>query len=112
MHDNFSNDPPPASIQPLAFCLPLQELNVLVNGSIKVPAILNTGSQIIVIWHGIIQALGVPINYQRLIEMEGANGATNWIVGCAKDLPLQVGNVMVKVHVHVIEHMSFGLLLG
>ena len=44
--------------------------------------------------------------------MEGANSATNWTVGCTKDLPLQVGDVMVKVHTHVIEQASFGLLLG
>jgi predicted aspartyl protease len=90
----------------------LQELDVLVNGSIKVPAILDTGLQIVVIRHDIVQALGVPINYQRLIEIEGANGATNWMVGCAEDLPLQVSNVTVKVHAHVVEHASFGLLLG
>jgi hypothetical protein len=112
VHDDFSDDLLPASIQPPAFCLLLQELNVLVNRSIKVPTILDTSLQIIVIWHDIVQALGVPINYQWLIKMEGANGTTNWMVGCAKDLPLQVGNVMVKVHMHVIKHMSFGLLLG
>jgi hypothetical protein len=44
--------------------------------------------------------------------MEGANGTTNWMVGCAEDLPLQVSDMMVKVHAHVIKHMSFGLLLG
>jgi hypothetical protein len=112
MHDDFSNNPLPTSIQPPAFCLPLQELDVLINGSIKVPAILDTSLQIIVIQHNIVQALRVPINYQQLIEMEGANGATNWMVGCAEDLPLQVSNMMVKVYMHVIEHASFGLLLG
>ena len=54
----------------------------------------------------------MPINYQRLIEMEGANGATNWTVGCAENLPLQVGNMVVKVHTHIVEHATFGLLLG
>jgi hypothetical protein len=112
MHDDFSDNLPPASIQPPAFCLPLQELDILVNGSIKVPTILNTGSQIVIIWHDIVQALSVPINYQWLIEMEGANSTTNWMVGCAKNLPLQVGNMMVKVHMHVVKHASFGLLLG
>ena len=77
MHDDPSDNPPPACVQPPAFCLPLQELDVLINESIRVPAILDTGSQIVVIQHNIVQALGVPINYQRLIEMEGANGATN-----------------------------------
>jgi hypothetical protein len=106
------NDLPPTSIQLPAFCLPLQELNILVNGSIKVPTILDTGLQIVVIWHDIIQALGVPINYQQLIEMEGVNGATNWMVGCTENLPLQVSDVVVKVYAHVVKHVSFSLLLG
>ena len=105
-HQLLTNDRPPA------FCLPLQELNVLINGSVKIPAILDTGSQIVVIRHDIVQSLGIPINHHRLIEMEGANGATNWTVGCAENLSLQIGDVSVKVHAHIVEHASFGLLLG
>ena len=112
VHEDFSNDPPPTNSQPPAFCLPLQELDVLVNSSIKVSIILDTGSQIAVIRHDIIQALSVAINYQRLIEIEGANGATNWTIGCTEDLPLQVGDITFKVHMHIVEHTSFGLLLG
>ena len=112
VHEDFSDDPPPANSQPSAFCLPLQELNVLVNSSIQVSAILDTGSQIVIIWHNIVQALSVAINYQCLIEMEGANSTTNWTIGCTENLPLQVGDVTFKVHTHVVEHVSFGLLLG
>ena len=63
--------------QPPTFCLPLQELDILVNSSIKVLAILDTGLQIIIIWLNIVQSLGVKINHQCLIEMEGVNGTTN-----------------------------------
>jgi hypothetical protein len=115
IHNVTFNNFPHQSVniaQPSTFCLPLQKIDVLVNATIQVPAILNTGLQIVVIWHDIVQSLGVPVNYQQLIEMEGANSTTNWTVGCAKDLTLQVGNVLFKVHMHVIEHMSFGLLLG
>jgi len=112
VHDDFSDDPPLSDDCSLEFCLPLLELDALVNTSIKTPAILDTGSQIVVIWRDIVQSLRVPINNQRLIEMEGANSATNWTVGCAKNLPLQVGDVTIKVHMHVVKHASFSLLLG
>jgi len=98
--------------QPPTFCLPLQEIDVLVNGSVKIPAILDTGSQINVIRYDLVQSLRACINFQRLIEMEGANGATNWTVGCAKNLTLQVGNMSLKIHVHIVEHASFKILLG
>ena len=49
--------------QPPAFCLPLQEIDVLVNSSIKIPAILDTGSQINVIRYDLVQLLGACINF-------------------------------------------------
>jgi len=108
-----NNDTPnyPPSLLPTDLCLPLQELNVLVSGSIKTPAIFNTGSQIVVIRLDLVQSLGVYINTQQLIEMEGVNSATNWTVGCAENLTLQVGDVPFKIHAHVVKHASFGLLL-
>jgi len=44
--------------------------------------------------------------------MEGANGATNWMVGCAENLSLQVGDVPFKIHAHVVENTSFSILFG
>jgi len=44
--------------------------------------------------------------------MEGANGSTNWTLGCAKNLPMHIRGVTFKVHAHVIEHTPFRLLLG
>jgi len=111
VRDDDSPDYP--SNQPTAaLCLPLQEFDVLVGGSIKIPAIFNTSLQIVVIRQDVIQSLRVYINAQQLIEMEGANGATNWTVGCAENLTLQVGDVSFKIHAHVVENASFGLLLG
>ena len=111
VQDDTSDDLFPGP-QPPAFCLPLQELDVLVGRITKVPAIFDTGSQIVVIRQDIVESLGIRVNTQRLIEMEGENGATNWTVGCAENLTLQVGDVQSKIHAHVVEHASFGLLLG
>jgi len=43
--------------------------------------------------------------------MEGVNGTTNWMVGCAESLTMQVGNVSINVHTHIIENANFSLLL-
>jgi len=59
-----------------------------------------------------VQSLGARINSQQLIEMEGANGATNWTVGCTENLTLQVGDVSIKIHTHIVKHTSFKILLG
>ena len=112
VHEELCDHQPAAIAHPSTFCLPLQEIDILINSSLKVPAILDTSSQITVIRCDIAQSLGLHINNQRLIEMEGANGTTNWTVGCAKNLILQVGDVSFTAHAHVIEHASFELLLG
>ena len=112
VHDNFSDDLLLANDCPPAYCLPLQELDVLVSNSINVPAIYNTSSQIIVIRKDIVQLLGIHINTQQLIEMEGANSTTNWTVGCTKNLSLQVGDVLFKIHAHVVKNASFSILFS
>jgi len=112
VHDNLSDDLPLANNCPPVFCLPLQELDVLVGNSINVPVIYDTGSQIVVIRKDIVQSLSIHINTQQLIKMEGANSATNWTIGCAENLSLQVGDVLFKIHAHVVENASFGILFG
>jgi len=112
VHNDFSDDHLLANDCPPAYCLPLQELNVLVGNSINVPAIYNTGSQIVVIRKDIIQSLSIHINTQQLIKIEGANSTTNWMVGCAENLSLQVGDVPFKIHAHVVKNAFFGILFG
>jgi len=43
--------------------------------------------------------------------MEGANGTTNWMVGCAESLTMQVGDMSFNVHAHIIKNTKFNLLL-
>jgi hypothetical protein len=44
--------------------------------------------------------------------MEGANSATNWTVGCAENLTLQVSKVYLRIHMHIVKCALFSLLLG
>ena len=76
------------------------------------PALLDSGSQIVVIRKDLAQELNTHINARLRIEMEGANGSTNWTLGCVEHLPMRVGGVSFNLHAHVIEHAPFRLLLG
>jgi hypothetical protein len=40
-------------------------------------SVLDTGSQIVVIWHDLAQAIGAHINTSRGVELEGANGVVS-----------------------------------
>jgi hypothetical protein len=83
----------------------------MVNNDIRIMAILDTGSYIIVLWQDLIYAFSIPINNRCTIEMEGKNDAINWTVGCVEFLTMQVGNMPFKVHTHIIEKANFSLLL-
>jgi hypothetical protein len=94
------------------YSLPLLKIDVALKGSIVEPAVLDPGSQIIVIRKDLAQEVNMCVNPSQWLKMEGANGTTNWTVGCTEYLDLQVGNVPLKVHVHIVEKAPFCLLLG
>jgi hypothetical protein len=54
----------------------------------------------------------MQINPNLQIQMEGANSATNWTLGCAENLLMQIGDVPFHLHTHVVECTPFCLLLG
>ena len=120
LHKELENEdtPLPFSVLQLsawrepAFSLPLQEIDISLGINLLEPGVLDPGSQIVVIQHDLAQELGARINTGRLLEMEGANGATNWTLGCAEYLTMQVGDVPFKIHAHVIKDAPFCLLLG
>jgi len=109
----FPLTPPPltANLEPV-HSLPLLEIEVLVGNLSTEHRILDPGSQIVVIRRDLAKEVGTCINMQHHIKMEAANGGTNWTVGCAEYLTMQVGGVPFKIHAHVVEDAPFKLLLG
>jgi len=95
-----------------AYSLPLQEINVAFGNGSAEPGLLDPGSQIVVIRKDLTQELNAHINAGLQIEMEGANSATNWTLGCAENIPMHIGGVSFKLHAHVVECAPFWLLLG
>jgi len=94
------------------YSLPLQEIDVAFGNGSAEPGLLDPGSQIVVICKDLAQELNTHINAGLRIEMEGANSATNWTLGCAENIPMRIGGVSFKLHAHVVERAPFRLLLG
>ena len=95
-----------------ACLLPLREIDILVGGKVSEPSVLDSGSQIIVIQKNLALEVGATINADQLLQLEGANGATNWTLGCAEHLPMSLGGIYFTMHAHVVECAPFHLLLG
>ncbi|HEX4714522.1 MAG TPA: retropepsin-like aspartic protease, partial [Ktedonobacteraceae bacterium] len=94
------------------YSLPLQEIDILVGGHSTVAGVIDPGSQIVAIRKDLADEVTAGINPGVRLEMEGANGATNWTLGCAEHLAMQVGDIPFTLHAHVVEHAPFRLLLG
>jgi hypothetical protein len=102
-----SSGPP---IEP-AYSLPLQEIDVLVGGLSMEAGIIDPGLQIVAIRKDLADEVTACIGTGICLEMEGTNSATNWTLGCAENLQMQVSNVPFKVHAHIVQNMPFCLLL-
>ena len=94
------------------YSLPLQEVDIALSSGITEPSLLDQGSQIVIIRQDLAQEINTQINPTLRIQMEGANSTTNWTLGCAENLPMQVGNIPFHLHAHIIECAPFCLLLG
>ncbi|KAN0119068.1 hypothetical protein V8E52_004515, partial [Russula decolorans] len=95
-----------------AYPLPLHEINIVINNKVTEAGVIDPGSQIIVMREDLAHEVGATINADRLLQMEGANGATNWTLGCAEYLPMCIRDISFTVHAHVVERAPFRLLLG
>jgi hypothetical protein len=104
--------PMPSILHKPKYLLPLLKIDITLSRSISEPTVLNPGLQIIIIWRDLAQEVNMCINSSQHLEMEGANSIMNWTLGCAEYLSIQVRNVPLKVHAHVVEKAPFHLLLG
>jgi hypothetical protein len=118
--ETSSATPPPVTAMALIllcqpkYSLPLREIDVLVNGLVTDAGVLDNGSQIVVIQKDLAQESQIlmMINLELRMEMKVATGSTNWTLGCAKFLPMRIGNIDFKIHAQVVEHAPFRLLCG
>ncbi|KAI9451352.1 hypothetical protein F5148DRAFT_956957, partial [Russula earlei] len=69
----------------------LQEVDITFNQDISEPGAIDPGSQIVVIRQDLACKIKAHINYSQHLAMESANELTSWTVGCAENLPTQIG---------------------
>lgn len=94
------------------YSLPLREVEMELNGKIRVAGILDSGSQITLMTKRIWEATRAPLNPGRRMPMQDANGGLKSTMGVVENLAITVGDVTTRAHVHVVENAPFDLLIG
>ena len=84
------------------FAKPLQELKVIVNGKKEELALLDGGSEIVLIREDLWKEVGASVNVKRRIMMEAANGLTSELPGCVEMLEIDVEGLKMWVHAFIV----------
>ena len=91
---------------------PLRELKVVVNGIKEEFRLLDGGSEIVIMREYLWKEVKVPVNMNRKMRMEAANGSTSELPGCAEMLEIDVNGLKTWVHAFIVPAVLYQLLLG
>lgn len=100
---------PPLQIE---HATPLRELRVLLNGVHSELALLDEGSEIVVIREDIWRKTNAPRNQQIRMKMQTANGGAQEMGGCVEMLEIEVEGIKSWAHAYVVPDAPYRLLLG
>ena len=93
--------------------VPLREVEAVINDKLLERAVLDDGSQIILIREDLwVELENCPLNKREQIDMEVATGCTTKTLGLVENLAVRIAGITFYLQVHVVEHAPFRFLLG
>ena len=96
----------------IEYLTPLREMKVTLNGVHEELALLDEGSEIVVIRKDIWHKSQAAINPHIRMRMKTANGGTQDMPGCMEMLEIVVDGIKTWEHAYVIPNTPYHLLLG
>ncbi|TRM58294.1 hypothetical protein BD626DRAFT_352673, partial [Schizophyllum amplum] len=90
----------------------LREIRVVFANGHEEDALLDHGSEIVVMRKDLWQELGLPLNTARVLRMQCANGSWEQVLGCAEGAKVFVDGLCTSVNAYVVTDAPYRLLLG
>ncbi|KAF8889393.1 hypothetical protein BD779DRAFT_1469895 [Infundibulicybe gibba] len=109
-----NNEPggqPPVDIR-VDHATALRELEVILSGGHVEKALLDEGSEIVVIRKDLRDELKLKTNGQVSMTMETANGGSEQMGGCVEWMEIKVDGLTTWAHAYVVPNAPYRLLLG
>jgi hypothetical protein len=78
----------------------------------QVEVILDPGCQIVAMSEEVCIALGIAYDPNVHLNMVSANGGVDQLLGLAKNIPFQIGDITLYLQVHVLRQPTYDILLG
>lgn len=92
--------------------LPLRYIPVMLNHKLTCKAVLDTGSTFVAMSRGVYKALKDTVRYNSFLGLTSANGSQSWTQGLLHNCVVSIGDMNIKLHIHVVDNAPFDLLLG
>ncbi|KAJ3871006.1 hypothetical protein F5051DRAFT_446789 [Lentinula edodes] len=89
----------------------IRAVNATVGGR-PAHCILDGGCSIVVMSDSACNAFGFVFNPEKWINLQSANGNTDWSLGLAKDVPFCFGDVIAFLQVQVVDSPAYDFILG
>ncbi|KAJ3871663.1 hypothetical protein F5051DRAFT_445961 [Lentinula edodes] len=74
--------------------------------------ILDGGCSIVVMSDSACNTFGFAFDPEKQINLQSANGNTDWSLGLAKDVPFRFGDVVAFLQVQVVDSPAYDFILG
>ncbi|KAG2066410.1 hypothetical protein BDR04DRAFT_990660, partial [Suillus decipiens] len=90
----------------------LRKLKVMLNGIHGEMALLDEGSELVVIQEDVWKKTRAPINKNICMRMQTANRGSQDMSGCLEMLKIDINGIKTWAHAYVIADAPYCLLLG
>lgn len=90
----------------------IRAIKAVVNNAIEVYPILDPGAQIVAMSRACAMAAGVMWDRNRTIQLQSANAALNTSLGLARNVPFNIGGIVVYLQCHITNTTAYDVLLG
>lgn len=74
--------------------------------------ILDPGCQIVAMSEDVCHELSLVYDPMIRLNMQSANGSTDWSLGLARNVPFAIGSITLYMQVHIIGSPAYDVLLG
>ena len=90
----------------------VRSIFAVIDSAKRKECILDPGCQIVAMSEDICHELALVYDPAIKLNMQSANGTTDWSLGLARNVPFTIGSITLYMQVHIIGSPAYDILLG
>ena len=90
----------------------VRSIFAIVDSTRRKECILDPGCQVIAMSEDTCHELSLAYDPEIKLNMQSANGTTDWSLGMARNVPFTIGSITLYMQVHIIRSPAYDILLG